>query len=213
MRRRVATVGLIVLSLVGLVYGRVLFESRREWTEGRQWLAKDDPDEAIVHYRRAALWYAPINPWCVAAHDGLAGIGRRAERHEQIERALSAWRAVRGSILGVRSFYTPMPSRLKAANRRIAALMAKQPRPAQDLRKSERELTREHLALLERDDAPSVFWSIVLLAGFFGWIAAAFLFVYRGLDADGRIVRAEALRWAGAVVVGVAIWVVGMVMA
>ena len=213
MRRRTASVALIALAFVGLVYGRVLFESRREWTEGRQWLAKDDPDEAIVHYRRAALWYAPINPWCVAALDGLAGIARRAERRDETERALSAWRAVRGSILGVRSFYTPMPARLRAANRRVAALMAKQPRPAQDLRKTEGALAREPLALLERDEAPSAFWSVVLLVGFFGWIAAAFAFVYRGLDADGRIVRAQAVRWAGVVVAGLAIWVVGMVMA
>jgi len=213
MRRRVATVALVVLALIGLVYGRVLFESRREWSEGRQWLAKDDPDEAIVHYRRAALWYAPINPWCDAALDGLAVIGKRAERHGEVDRALAAWRAIRGAVLGTRSFYTPSPGRLRTANRHIAALMAKQPRPAQDLAKTEAALAREHLALLERNDAPSVFWSIVLLAGFFGWVGAAFAFIYRGLDAEGRLVRPFAARWGSAVLVGIAVWVLGMVMA
>jgi hypothetical protein len=213
MKRRVATVGLVVLALLGLVYGRVLFESRREWSEGRQWLAKDDPDEAIVHYRRAALWYAPVNPWCVAALDGLSGIAKRAERRGEIDRALAAWRAIRGGVLGTRSFYTPTPGRLRAANRHIAALMAKQPRPAQDVSKTEAALAREHLALLERNDAPSVFWSVVLLAGFFGWIGAAFAFIYRGLDAEGRLVRPLAARWASAVLVGIAVWVLGMVMA
>lgn len=213
MRRRAATIVLVFLAFVGLVYARVLFESHREWTEGRSWLARDDADEAIVHYRRAALWYAPVNPWCVAALEGLAGIAHRAERAGELERALAAWRAVRGSILGTRSFYTPMPSRLHAANRRIAALMAKQPRPAQDLQKTEHGLAREHLALLERDDAPSVPWSIVLLAGFFGWIGAAFAFVYRGLDAEGKLLRPAAMRWAGLVVLGIAVWVIGMVMA
>lgn len=213
MRRPAVTALLVVLALLGLVYGRVLFESHREWTEGRQWLARDDADEAIVHYRRAALWYEPINPWCVAALDGLAGIARRAERRGELDRALAAWRAIRGSILGTRSFYTPRPARLHAANRRIAALMAKQPRPAQDIAKTEPALAREHLRLLERDDAPSTFWAIVLLAGFFGWIGAAFAFIYRGLDADGHLVRPAAVRWAGLVLVGVVIWVLGMVMA
>lgn len=213
MTRRIATVVLVGLALLGVVYGRVLFESRREWQEGRQWLAKDDPDEAIVHYRRAALWYAPINPWCGAALDGLAAIAKRAERRGETERALAAWRAVRGSILGTRSFYTPTPGRLRTANRHIAALMAKQPRPAQDIGKSERALAREHLVLLERDDSPSVFWSIVLLAGFFGWVGAAFAFIYRGLDAEGRLVRPLAARWGSVVVVGIAVWILGMVMA
>lgn len=213
MKRQVATAALVALALLGLVYGRVLFESRREWLEGRQWVARDDPDEAIVHYRRAALWYAPINPWHGAALDGLTRIARRAERRSEIERALAAWRAIRGSLLGTRSFYTPSPGRLHAANRRIAALMAKQARPAQDQAKTEPALAREHLALLERDEAPSVAWSIVLLAGFFGWIGAAFAFIYRGLDAEGRLVRPVAVRWAGAFLVGVALWVLGMVMA
>lgn len=213
MKRRIATFVLVLLAFVGLVYGRVLYESRRELVEGRGWLAKDDPDEAIVHYRRAALWYAPVNPWCTAALDGLAAIAKRAEHRGELERALAAWRATRGSILGTRSFYTPSPGRLRAANRRIAALMAKQPRPAQDLAKTEGALAREHLALLERNDAPSVFWSIVLLAGFFGWIGAAFAFIYRGLDAEGRLVRPMAARWGSAVVVGIAVWVLGMVMA
>jgi hypothetical protein len=201
------------LALCALVYARVLFESHREYEEGADWLARDDADEATVHFRRAALWYAPVNPWGAGALDRLEAIARRAERRREIDRALAAWRAVRGSLLGSRSFYTPMPGRLGRANRRIAALMAKQPRPAQDIGKSEARLAREHYALLARDEAPSVPWSIVLLLGFFGWVGAAFGLVYRGLDDRGRPVPRDALRWAAGLVAGLLVWVLGMALA
>ncbi|MBI2895908.1 MAG: hypothetical protein HYY06_20290 [Deltaproteobacteria bacterium] len=211
--RRWLTAVLVALSFLALVYARVLWEARAEYREGDDWIARGDPDEAIVHYRRAAHWYAPVNPWVPAALDRLRAIGDRARREGQIDRALAAYRAIRGSILGTRSFYTPMPGRLRAANRAISALMAKQPRPAQDLGKSERQLAREHHELLLRDDTPSVLWSVVLLSGFFTWIAGAFGFIYRGLEADGRLVRPLAIRWLFAVAGGLAAWVVGMILA
>ena len=124
--------------------------------------------------------------------------------------ALRAYRAIRTSILGTRSFYTPHPARLASANRRIARLMARLPRPPEDVGKPYPRLVSEHLALLERDDAPKVGWSLLMLLGFATWITAAFRLVGRGLDADGRIQTRRALKWAGVLVVGLGVWIVGL---
>ena len=53
-------------------------------------------------------------------------IAVQAEAAGRIRTALSAYRAIRTSILGTRSFYTPHPVYLAKVNPRIAALMARQ---------------------------------------------------------------------------------------
>ncbi|MCA9531571.1 MAG: hypothetical protein KC543_15685 [Myxococcales bacterium] len=165
---------------------------------------------AIVHYRRAARWYAPGSPYPVEALDRLAALGQQLTAQGDVQGALGAWRAVRGSILATRSFYTPHPERLEVANHHIAELMASEPPPPIDAGKSKEELTREHLALLEHVPEPKLGWTLVLLFGFFMWVFGAFRFSVRAVDQDDRLVGAQALRWGGVVVVGFALFVLGM---
>jgi hypothetical protein len=208
--KRARTVALVGLVLFAVVVGRVLWSARSELRAGEAALDRGRTEEAIGHLRRAGHWYAPGNPWSTEALERLVFVARRAEMRGDLDTALRAYRAVRTSILGTRSFYTPHPAKLHAANRRIARIMARLPRPPEDEGKPYARLVEEHLALLERDDSPSALWSIVMLAGFAAWILAAFRIVRRGLDADGRIVARPLLGWAGVLVVGLAVWIVGL---
>jgi hypothetical protein len=192
---------------------RVLWSARSELAQGERSLDRHDEEGAIAHFRRAAHWYAPGNPWSTAALDRLKFVGRHAEMQGDLSTALRAYRAIRTSILGTRSFYTPHPARLASANRRIARLMAKLPRPPEDVGKPYSRLVAEHLALLERDDAPKASWSFVMLLGFATWITAAFRMVGRGLDAEGRIQTRPFLAWAGVLVVGLGVWMLGLLLA
>ncbi len=121
---------LVGLALAGLfllvVTARVLYSSRKEYLRGRQAAEMGRLDMAIVHYRRAAHWYAPGNPYVTSSLDALWNIADQAEGAGRIPLALAAYRAIRSSILGTRSFYTPHADRLAKVNPRIAALMARQ---------------------------------------------------------------------------------------
>lgn len=203
----IATVILSVLLL------RVLSSAREELREADALRAEQDLDGAIVHYRRAARWYAPGSPYHVEALERLAVIGRDAEAKGDLELALRAQRAVRGSILSTRSFYVPEQARLRAADERIAALMAEQPPPGMDAGKPKDQIRREHLALLERDPGPSVLWTFVLLFGFVAWVSAAFVFSMRAIDDQDRWVVPEARKWGAVIVVGFALFVLGMALA
>ncbi len=199
--------------LLALIAVRVVTASSAELDEARERVDADDIDGAIVHYRRAARWYAPGNPHCVTALRGLADIARAAEEENDDERALAAWRAVRGGILATRSFFTPHGERLDAANERIAGLMARQEAPPIDAGKTTEELEAEHLALLVAPRRPRVSFTLLLLGGFLMWVVGAFAFASRAFDEKDRLVRPAAARWGLTTVVGFAFFVVGLLFA
>jgi hypothetical protein len=206
-----------VLIVAGLVLGsftlRVVTSSASELHAGDEYREHGQLDAAVVHYRRAARWYAPGSPFHVEALGKLGRIGADAEQRGDVELALAAYRAVRAAIMSTRSFYVPEPERLRAADERIASLMAGLPPPAMDAGKSREQLRKEHLALLQADPGPSVLWSLVLLAGFAVWISAAFAFTLRAVDEHDRFVRREVRRWGTLIVVGFGLFVLGMSLA
>ncbi|MFW6051254.1 MAG: hypothetical protein ACODAU_08775 [Myxococcota bacterium] len=192
---------------------RVVVVSHQELERGEALRVEGDTDAAVVHYRRAARWYAPGNPYVVRALDALAQIGAAAERDGDLERALFAWRSVRASILATRSVYQPHEERLALAEERIAELMASADPPPVDAGKGRAELKAEHLAMLKEHPRPHVGWTLLLLVGFVAWVGGAFAFASRAVDAEDRLIRREALRWAAVVVVGLVLWVAGMALA
>lgn len=205
------------LALVSLVFGtlaaRVVYSAHGELSAAKRAANGGDVDLALAHYRRAARHYAPGSPYHVAALDQLAALGRAAEAAGDETRALAAYRSIRGSILAARSFYVPEGERLAAADRHIAALMSEQPAPSMDAGKTKAQLYSEHLALLEASPDPSLVWTLVLLAGFAAFVGAAFAFSVRAIDDDDRLVKPAALRWGAVIVVGLAMFALGLSLA
>ena len=210
-------IGLKVAAVIGVVLlvlaFRVVTSSRSELEAADAARADGQTEAAVVHYRRAARWYAPGNPYSEEALSKLGTIGRESEEAGDVELALSAWRAIRAAIMSSRSFYTPHRDRLEAANARIAALMAREPPPPIDAGKTEDELRREHLALLTQTTRPSILWTVVLLLGFSAWVFGAFAFVTRAIDEEDRLVPAPARRWGTIILVGLGLFVLGMSLA
>jgi len=205
---------LVVVLGLGLLTGRVLYASRSELAQGQSAYERGDLEASVVHLRRAAHWYAPGSPYVATALDDLRRIGRHAEMEGQDDLALAAYRAVRTSCLGTRSFYTPHEDRLDEANQRIAALMARQrPLPPMDRGKTVDRLRREHLELLQRVEEPDPLWSLLACLAFLAWIGGGFGFVFRGLDEELHIQRRPATVWATVTVASIALWVVALLLA
>lgn len=207
---RVLCVALLLLVTISV---RVVTSAASELERGQALQASGDLEAAVVHYRRAARWYAPASPYHVRALTRLAAIGAQAEAKGDVQLALGAYRAIRGAIMAARSWYIPERDRLRAADERIATLMAAQPRPPMDEGKSEAQLRAEHLALLTADRDPSRGWTAVLLIGFFAWVAGAFALTFRAVDAQDRFVPRELWRWGSVVVLGFGLFVLGMSLA
>ncbi len=211
--RRVLNVAALAAAVLLVVVIRVVTSARAELQEADLLLAEGDVDASIVHYRRAARWYAPLSPYHVEALVRLAKIAQQAEEQGNAERALSAHRAIRSAILAARSFYTPEEQRLKRANARIADLMASLPPPPIDAGKSRAQLRKEHLALLASRPGPDIAWTWVVLLGFLAWVGGGFAFAARAIDEQNRLVWTEIRKWGTVIVLGIGLFVLGMAFA
>ena len=207
--RALGVAGVLVLVL-GL---RVVTASRAELAEGESLRHAGQVDAAIAHYRRAARWYAPGNPYCGEALAQLATLGRDAEAAGDTDRALAAYRSIRGAILGARSFYVPHRAELEHADERIAGILGSLPPPPIDAHLSPEERTAAHLALLEAPARPRVRYGVLALIGLATWIAAAFAFVSRAVDEQGRLVARAARLWGAAWIVGFGLFLTGLALA
>ncbi len=221
MKRRLILTGLVALGLLSVVLGRVMLSSRAAYQQGhaaeKRALSATDPakrslalQDAIVRYRRAARWYAPGNGYVSRSLEALRRIARLSEKHGDRKIALMAYRAIRRAILGARSFYTPHGSHLAPANRNIARLSAL----AQGGKTAGADQLAQyeawHLTQLERSTAPSVGWSILAVLGFFGWVAGAFLFIYRAVTPDDKLINRQALIWGGMILACLLLWLTGL---
>jgi len=210
MRRKVIAVAVVATICLGVVVTRAMWEGRSALSRGDQAQSAGQPAEAIRWWRRAARWYLPGAPHVGQAYDRLEQVARAAEERGDARTALAAWRGVRGSILATRSFYTPHSHRLDPANQRIAALMASIEGPTADPEHAEPERATWHYDQLRRDDAPSVFWSIVALLGFGVWIGGGGLFALRAVTKEDQLVAKTAAISGILVAAGLVIWMLGL---
>jgi hypothetical protein len=206
-------IAVLVVLLLAVLTVRVVTSAAAELAIADRALGEEDLDEAILHYRRAARWYAPGSPYHVTALERLAAIGAQARQQEDTGRALSAYRAIRAAIVSSRSFYTPESARLKTANGHIAELMASQRPPSTDAGKSSEQRRGEYLVLLEARSGPKPFWTWVLLIGFIAWVAAAYAFTVFAIDSQNRFIGREVKRWGTVIVVGFGLFVLGLALA
>jgi hypothetical protein len=209
-KRRVGLVVAVVAFCLGVILMRVFWDGRAALADGDRAKAAGDVAEAVAKWRRAARWYAPGAPHVQSAYDRLTGLALLAEGAGDRELALSAWQAVRSSILSTRSFYTPYSDLLPVANDKIAALMAQVEGPAADPGHDEAARKAWHLALLTRDESPSVFWSLVALFGFAAWVGGGFYFAWKGITPDDRLDRRASALSGIFVLVGLLVWMLGL---
>lgn len=210
MRRKLLIAATVVGVCLGVVVTRAVWEGRSALAKGDAAQAAGDTTEAITWWRRAARWYVPIAPHVSSAYERLQNLAQQAEAKSDRVTALAAWRGIRGSILATRSFFVPHAERLGPANRHIAALMAKSESATVDPGKTEQQRADWHYALLARDEAPSVFWSVIAIFGFGLWVGGGVVMALRGVSREDTLVVRQAAYAGGMVLSGLVIWVLGL---
>ena len=194
-----ALLGASVLCIV--MWARAVLEARAEQAHARAALGQGDYVSAIAAYRRSARWNAPGNVYASDALGALEKLGAALEARGDWSDALAAQRAIHAAVHASRGFVTLDRARLERADQRIADLMAKEPPPEIDAGKSEAERRALYLSLLQ-GRAPNSFWVVFALLGCVTWVVATAVFLLRGVDHRGRVVRRIARRSAVMLLLG-----------
>jgi len=167
--------------------------------------------EAILQYEYTLQWYLPGLPHLETASASLLRLGAQAEQQGQQAQALEAYEALRGGLYATRSFYTPQVEKLREANERIAKLQVRVPEarwPDPALPEAERE--QQALQTLERPLGPVPIFSALASFGFIGWVISAAGFFLNAFNEEGVFRPQLGQKWAAGLVLGYALWIVGL---
>lgn len=199
-----AIVALLVFAVL-LAWGRSVVESRRYHAWGVAAVEADDWESAVLHFRHALQWHAPVGGRGAQSFDALVAVGDRRRERGDIEGALVAYRSARFGVMAVRHLWTPLADRLPALHEAIGTLMAAQvagagaPDPA---------VAARFTAQLDayEDRRPNPYLGLGASIAFVAWLAALSMLAARGFTVSGGIARASFLRWGGASLVALATW-------
>lgn len=201
-----ALVGLVVFA----VTARVIWAGEAEITESSAALRRGDAQDAVVHARRAAGFYAPGAPHVRVAYERLVTIATAAEGLGDRDLALLAWRGVRTASTETRSFYVPHAADLDRANVAIARIEAAAPRPPGTRTEPPQRIEDKLRAALERDETPRTPWVFALLAGLVAWAGGAAFAVRGATTGVDRVEWSKAKLGALVALGGVIVWVLAL---
>ena len=203
--RRAVIIAAFVLTVLGALAIRVVFEGRSALADGEAALARDDAHAAIRAFEASARWYLPFAPHVDEAYDRL----RALTKSQQPGVAIAAWRGIRSAALATRGAWTPHADDLAAANRAIAELSARDPDAGLA---GPTTAAREawYQSRLTRDSRPSEGAIALAVLGLLAWVGGALALARWGITSGGALARRPAFVAGGVIVVGLVCWAVGL---
>jgi predicted GNAT superfamily acetyltransferase len=193
---RLLVSGALALSVLLVVMSlRAFLEARAHAGHAQLAQSRGDLAGAIVSLRLSARWDSPFNLYAERSFASLERIARAAEARGDTEQALTAYRAVHAAALSSRGFFVPQHERLARVDPRIEQLRlgaAAQGETHAGMHTLDR---RDYLAAL-MPDRPRPLGVVIAWAGFAAWVGGASVFLRRGVDAQGRLVRRVARQGA-----------------
>lgn len=196
----------LALTWVVLLYARTAWVSASEMDAGLVARAASDDVRAIAHFRRALKHHAPPFDRGSAAIDELVAIASAAERRNDTETALSAWRSIRAGCLSGRWLLVPHGDALARADRRIAELSERNDAASTRSRAVALRVARS----LDESPREHLYGIVLTLGGFFSFVFASYRLVSRDLTIDDSYVPAEAKRSLLVALVSFVVFVVGL---
>ena len=191
---------LLLFALV-LAYARAGVESRKAFAQAEAAHAEGDWESAVLHFRHAAQWHAPIIGRSGESLDALVAIGDERSDEDDLTGALVAYRSARFAIMATRHLSTPHAEVLDQLHPRISGLMAGQVEGGEE----EQARFQDQLDAYE-DRRPNPALALGASAGFLAWLLALGMVAWRGFEPAGRMRPKPFLGWLAAAVVFLSVW-------
>lgn len=196
--------GSVVIAIVvtlSLFFIKVKRESRQELARAESELQSGRVQESVVHYERAIMWYTPWGSEVRRAIKRLWDIGYQAEANQDASLALYAYRSLRASLYGTRSFYQPYEDWIAKSEARIVKLMAiEKAGPSADPAEVEKHRVR-YARMHKRNLDPTLIGTLLTELGFFGWIGTTLGLIWYGMSPQGRWLWRPCMLWGSGIIV------------
>lgn len=206
-------VGIAIIAVLVLLFGRVASESREELAAANAYRHDGRRGRAIEHYRRSIRWAVPLSPYHAKAILELESLAKELEAEGDTDLALLAWRSLAGGIAATRTLYSGTDPARDNANDQIARLLSTDRSAGVDARLSVEQLAADHRRLLSDEVSPDPFWGLVLLSGMAVWVGALVLLARRCFDSAGRFHWATARGSVWGALLGFVSFAVGLLFA
>jgi tetratricopeptide (TPR) repeat protein len=122
---------IIFAILIAMVWFKTYSYGQNQYKEGEKAMAAGDLKNAISDYETAIHMYAPFAGYVPASARRLWEIGQGLENSGDYDWALIAYRSLRSSLYGVRSFYTPYQDWIARSESEIDKVLALQAKKGQ----------------------------------------------------------------------------------
>jgi hypothetical protein len=208
---RLAAVTLSCCLLV--VCGRVAWTGWAEYSEALAFEAEERWHEAAVRHGRTIHMYLPGSPLPRKAGDRLLALAEAATARGAVGEARFCYEELRSGFLSVRSFYQPGAHYIRAAEDGLVPLMLTDERgnwPNKQLSPAAREAAIR--AVFTQREDPNLLWVLLMGVGYFVWLGAAGLGIWRGLPVaqDAPINWPVLGRYAGGSLAGYLLWLLAV---
>lgn len=208
MAKKITPYIIFVLIAAAMVWVRVSVGARTEYKLGSQALKKDNLASAVHHFDRSIHWYTPGSDAVANSVIGLQKAAGEYSKKKDLEGQLYAYRILRSALYSVRHVTQPYPEVIATTDEKIANLMAlKKGVEGSDNFEKERKLRLEQLT---RKVGPKTGYALLAEAGFVGWVASAFLFIWLGIGPAGRFNGRRAMLFSILFVSFYALWIFGL---
>ena len=206
--RRLFLILLVLAALIGPIYLRTIYESFLSLQRAREASLAERYPEAIEQYRLSLSWRSPFNPFSQHALGDFHNLAQI--RLNESEFQVEALREFRSAVLASRSFWNYssdgshrdelVADLILQAEKRLAELTGEQDPSLWKVR--ERNQYREDFR-----------FQLFSQLFFWIWILAVLAFLWRGFDADGKLLKQGLLVRSSIVAISYCAWLYCLSMA
>ncbi|QPJ65099.1 MAG: hypothetical protein G3M78_06735 [Candidatus Nitrohelix vancouverensis] len=193
----------IIVIFISLT-GKVFVNADAELSAAESFLAKGDTESALSHFDRALRWRLPGSGFQERSAQGIWDIATLYEAEQKMDRALAAYRILRAGFYSTRSLGTHGEDWIERCNLKIASLMFPSTNETSALDKE------EILKRLRQEKPPSSIGSFAVELGFWGWVSSVFVFLFRSVSREGKIVARGLASYAALFLAFYGTWLWGL---
>jgi len=117
-------VAIVFLIVIAMIWGKAYYSQQEFYYDGEKALNEKNYKDAVTGYEWAIRMYTPLSGKVKDSCEKIWFIAEEYEKRGQLDWALIAYRSLRSSIYGIKSFYRPFDEWIPKTDEKIKMILA-----------------------------------------------------------------------------------------